>query len=63
MNGKVDCIVLTGGLAYDASLTSSINERVRFIAPVRVCPEEDEMYAMVESVYKVFNGEFEVQDY
>lgn len=55
--GKVDAIILTGGLAYDSLLTSTISERVRFIAEVKVVPGEDEMIALAEGALRVLRGE------
>ena len=41
--GKVDAILLTGGIAYSQYVTSEIEKRVSFLAPVVVYPGEDEM--------------------
>lgn len=56
LKGKVDNIVLTGGLAYDEELVQWIKERVDFIAPIKVYPGEDEMEAMVQGVIRALNG-------
>jgi butyrate kinase len=55
--GKVDRIVLTGGIAHSKLLTDLIAERVKFIAPVELVPGEDEMQALAEGAYRVLNGE------
>ena len=44
--GKVDGVVLTGGLAHSEMLTGWVRQRTAFIAPVFVFPGEDEMEAM-----------------
>lgn len=44
--GKVDAILLTGGVAYSDYVTSRLRERVEFIAPMYVYPGEDEMLSM-----------------
>lgn len=44
--GRVDAIILTGGIAYSALLTGWIAEYVSFIAPVAVLPGENEMEAL-----------------
>ena len=46
LNGKVDAIVLTGGLAHDSLLTGWIRERVSFIGPIFVFAGEFEMEAL-----------------
>lgn len=56
LNGKIDAIVLTGGLAYSRMLTDWIRERVSFIAPVYLFPGEGEMEALNEGAYRVMNG-------
>lgn len=54
--GKVDAVLLTGGLAYDKRLIDWIKERVSFIAPVSVIPGEDEMEALAFGVLRVLEG-------
>ncbi len=56
LGGKVDGIILTGGVAYSAYLTTYIEERVSFIAPVYVRPGEDEMKALNEGTRRVLDG-------
>jgi len=55
--GKVDKIVLTGGIAYSEMITGWIRERVEFIAPVTVIPGENEMEALALGVLRVLRGE------
>lgn len=55
LQGKVDAIVLTGGVAYSKYLTDYITERVKFIAPVIIKAGEDEMKALNEGVMRVLN--------
>lgn len=61
--GKVDAIVLTGGLAYDTMLVKLIADRVSFIADVKVVPGEDEMTALNEGALRALRGEEEVKEY
>lgn len=63
LNGKVDAIILTGGMAYGRPLVNFIKERVSFIAPVIVYPGEDEMLALAQGAIRVLNGEEEVKIY
>lgn len=55
--GKVDAVVLTGGVAYSKYLTDYISEHVSFIAPVIVMAGEDEMKALNEGYLRVAGGE------
>ena len=61
--GKVDAIILTGGLAYDKLLVSWIKERVEFIAKVEVVPGEDEMIALTEGTLRVLRNEESAKEY
>ena len=63
LKGKVDNIVLTGGLTFDDLLVQWIKERVEFIAPVKVYPGENEMEAMVQGVLRVLNGKERLKIY
>ena len=61
--GKVDAIILTGGIAYNELITDDIAERVEFIAPVVVYPGENELESLAENGYGILAGEFEVRYY
>ncbi len=61
--GKVDAIVLTGGLAASEMLTGWITERVEFIAPVKRYPGQDEMKALVLGCLRVLRGQEEAKTY
>lgn len=63
LEGRVDAIVLTGGVAYDEMLCKWIEEKVRFISQVVVYPGEDEMKALEEGVYFAVKGEMEIREY
>nr|WP_207716123.1 butyrate kinase [Clostridium beijerinckii] len=63
LNGNVDAIILTGGMAYGKPMVNLIRERVGFIAPIVIYPGEDEMLALAQGVIRVFNGEEEVKEY
>lgn len=55
--GKVDRIILTGGIAYSKYVTDYISERVDWIAPVTVLPGENEMQSLAEGILRVLRGE------
>ncbi len=57
VNGEVDRIILTGGIAYDEMFVNWIIDRVKFIAPVVVYPGEEEMRALMEGALRVLKGE------
>jgi butyrate kinase len=61
--GKVDAILLTGGVANSNYVTDRIEERVSFIAPVFVYPGEDELTALAMNGLGAMRGELEMKEY
>ncbi len=61
--GKVDAILITGGMAYSQYIVNYIKERVEFIAPVKIYPGEDELLALAQGGTRVLNGEEEAKKY
>ena len=61
--GKVDVIIITGGIAHEKGVTDAIARRVGFIAPVVVYPGENELTSLAENGYGILSGEFEVRTY
>lgn len=56
LGGKVDRIVITGGLAYSKYVVKELEKRVSFLGKITVLPGEDEMAALAESVLRVYEG-------
>ena len=63
LDGEVDAVILTGGLAHSELITDDIARRVKFIAPIAIYPGEDEMLALAESGLAVLRGEREAKIY
>ena len=63
LSGRVDAIILTGGIAYGKAMTSLIADRVSFIAPVVVYPGEDELLALAQGGLRVLKGEEKAKEY
>ncbi len=63
LKGKVDQIIITGGIAYNERVTGAIKERVGFIAPVTLYPGEDELLALAQGALRVMNGEEKAKEY
>ena len=57
MHGKVDQIILTGGIAYGKETVDAITDMVGWIAPITVYPGEDELLALAQGALRVLNGE------
>ncbi len=63
VEGKVDVIILTGGIAYSKMLTSMIKNRVSFISHVEIMPGENEMEALAYGALRVLKGEEKAKEY
>ncbi|SHH90561.1 butyrate kinase [Clostridium collagenovorans DSM 3089] len=63
LKGKVDAIILTGGLVYSERLVNYIKEKINFIAPIELVPGEDEMLALYEGAARVLSGEEDAKIY
>jgi butyrate kinase len=54
--GRVDAVLLTGGMMHSGLVAEALAERVRWIAPVRAYPGEDELRALAEGAARVLSG-------
>ena len=63
LKGKVDQIIVTGGIAYDKAVVAGLKERCEWIAPFTVYPGEDELLALAQGGLRVINGEEEAKPY
>lgn len=63
LNGEVDGIILTGGIANNPMVVEYIKKMVTFIAPVIIYPGEDEMHALAMNGLMVLKGEVEPRTY
>ena len=63
LKGKVDSIILTGGIAYSPIVVADIKEIVEWIGNVTVYPGEDELLALAQGAIRVLSGEEEAKIY
>lgn len=63
LKGKVDQIIVTGGIAYNKDVVNKMQERTGFIAPFTVYPGEDELLALTQGALRIMNGEEEAMKY
>lgn len=54
--GKVDVILVTGGIAYSETIVQKIKDRVEYIAPVVVYPGENEMESLAKGALEGLSG-------
>ncbi len=63
LKGRVDAIIVTGGIAYNKAVVDKMEERAGFIAPFTVYPGEDELLALAQGALRVLNGEEKAMEY
>ena len=61
--GKVDAIILTGGLAYGKDFVKEISDRINWIADCIIYPGENELQALAEGALRILRGDEEVKIY
>ncbi|EOL46095.1 butyrate kinase [Enterococcus phoeniculicola] len=63
VEGKVDFIVLTGGLSYSEYIVEEIKRRTAFIAPIKIEKGEHEMQALASGAYRVLSGKEQAREF
>lgn len=63
LDGQVDAVILTGGMAFQEGVVAPIRRRVEWISPVVIIPGEDELGALAGGVLRVLSGEEAARDY
>ena len=63
LKGKVDAILITGGVAKGKGMMDDLTEYIKFIAPVKIYPGEDEMAALAMNGFAVLEGREEAKVY
>ena len=63
LNGEIDAICLTGGLAHSELIVNWIVERINWIAPVLVYAGEEEMHALAMGALRILRAEEEAKEY
>ncbi len=62
LNGRVDAVLLTGGMARSEKLVQQLCAAIEWIAPVAVYPGEDELQALAEGALRVLRGEEQARE-
>jgi butyrate kinase len=57
LRGKVDAVLLTGGMAHSKRIVSRLSEYLEWIAPIQVYPGEDELQSLADGAFRVLSGE------
>ena len=61
--GRIDAILLTGGMAHSDYIVNELRRRIGFLAPVYIFPGEDEMGALAVNALLVLQGKQETMIY
>lgn len=61
--GKIDAVILTGGIAHSPIFTDKLTEMVSFIAPVKIYPGEEELSALAAGAYRILLREESARSY
>ncbi|HAP55217.1 Butyrate kinase 2 [bioreactor metagenome] len=62
-SGKVDAVILTGGIAYGKGIVDGISRRCAFIAPIVVYPGEGELEALAQAGFGALSGSLKPREY
>jgi butyrate kinase len=62
LNGCMDAILLTGGMARSQKLVGQLRQAIEWIAPVVVYPGEDELQALAEGALRVLRHEEQARE-
>ncbi len=63
LNGQVDAIILTGGIAYSDYCINLLRKRIEYLAPIVVKPGENEMESLAYNALGLMKGKLPVQKY
>lgn len=61
--GKVDAVLITGGIAYSKYVTGELIKLIDYIAPIEIFPGEDELEALAMNALGALSGELPVNIY
>lgn len=63
LDGEIDAIILTGGMAYSEKLCGDIIKKISFLARIEVVPGEDELLALALGALRVLDGTERAREY
>jgi butyrate kinase len=63
LEGKIDAILLTGGIAHSETFIAELRAKIEFLAPVFVYPGENELFALAYNGNRILRGEATIQEY
>ncbi len=61
--GRVDAVILTGGIAHSSWIVTLLQNMCKFIAPIAIYPGEGELEALAVAATRAVRGECEIREY
>lgn len=61
--GKVDAIILTGGIAFDDYCVANLTRQIDYLAPVVLMPGENELESLAYNALEALKGSLPLQTY
>ncbi|MCE5202028.1 MAG: butyrate kinase [Synergistaceae bacterium] len=63
LDGDIDAIIITGGMAHSERLMEMLLKKIKFLAPIEIVPGEDELAALAMGALRVLKGEERPRSY
>lgn len=63
LQGDIDAIILTGGIAHSKYVTDAISQSCRFLAPIAIYAGENELQSLAMNALRLLRGETEAKTY
>jgi len=63
LHGKVDAIILTGGIAFSDYCVDRLKEQIDYLAPIVVMPGENEMESLAYNALGALEGRLPIKEY
>ncbi len=63
LRGKIDAIIITGGLAYSRYITQNLIAWLQWLGPVAIFPGENELAALAYNGWLVWTGRLTAREY
>lgn len=57
LDGEIDSVILTGGMAYSDRLMEMLQKKIKFLAPIVIIPGENELEALYKGAERVLRKE------
>ena len=63
LDGEIDAVILTGGMAHSQQLTGMIEKKIKYLGDTIVLPGENELESLDAGAARVMSGEERARRY